>query len=340
MRRSANRSAGRQDGFCRDPSTIEHFFGGRLGNLRNVGRDSEEQVENLDANEKRRFQADRQKIYLETARLVQQENKGCQMSRCAEKMENAIMGERLKALRKELGWTLETLAGKCGVSTNTAWRWEQDKQTPTVKLLGTLAETLRTTESFLMGRSDDPTADSFTIIDDLSGRPLSPFLKRIDLRQDEITPRHTITLPVLDLPPFLEGENPDIFCHTACKMTVPLAWMGKLPEKSIPFFFTARGDAMEGAGLRDGSLALVNPDEPVSNGDAQLFLVRANDVYEAVARWGYVLPDGGMELRCSNPNYPVYRFLADTPGHLPDGAAVMGMGKIAGAWVGSLKRGA
>ena len=81
------------------------------------------------------------------------------MSRRVGKMESAMIGERLKTLRKELGWTLETLAGKCGVSTNTAWRWEQGKQTPTVKLLRTLAETLRTNENFLMGRSDDPTED-------------------------------------------------------------------------------------------------------------------------------------------------------------------------------------
>jgi transcriptional regulator with XRE-family HTH domain len=251
-----------------------------------------------------------------------------------------MIGGRLRTLRKELGWMLETLAGKCGVSTNTVWRWEQGKQTPTVKLLRTLAETLWTTESFLMGRSDDPTVDSFTVIGDLSGRPPSPFPKRIDLRQDEITPRHTITLPVLGLPPFLEGENPDIFRYAVCKMTVPLAWIGKLPEKNIPFFFTARGDALAGAGLQDGSLALVNPDEPVSNGDVQLFLVRAkDDVYEVVVRWGYVLPDGGMELRCPNPNYPVYRFHSDTPGHLPDEAAVMSLGKITGACAGSLKRG-
>jgi transcriptional regulator with XRE-family HTH domain len=169
-----------------------------------------------------------------------------------------MIGGRMKTLRKKLGLTLETLAEKCGVSTNTVWRWEQGKQTPTVKLLGTLAETLRTTESFLMGRSDDPAVDSFAVIGDLSLFPLSPFPKRIDLRRDEITPRHTVTLPVLDLPPFIEGENPDIFRYAACKMTVPLAWIGRLPEKNIPFFFTAHGDAMEGAGLRDGSLALVN----------------------------------------------------------------------------------
>ena len=122
-------------------------------------------------------------------------------------------------------------------------------------------------------------------------------------------------------------------------MTVPLAWIGKLPEKSIPFFFTARGDAMAGAGLQDGSLALVNPDEPISNGDIQLFLVRAKGVYETVVRWGYILPDGGMELRCPNPNYPVYRFEAVPSGYLPDKAPVMSMGKITGAWAGSLKRG-
>jgi transcriptional regulator with XRE-family HTH domain len=339
MRRYANRSAERQVWHYRGTSTIEHFRGGLPGNLRNVGRDAEEPVENLDTNEKRRFQTDCQKIYLETARLVQQKNKNGQMNRRVGKMESAMIGKRLKTLRKELGWTLKTLAEKCGVSTNTVWRWEQDEQTPTLRLLRTLAETLRTTESFLMGRSDDPTADSFTVIDGLSGRPLSPFLKRIDLRQDEITPRHTITLPVLDLPHSLESGNSDIFRYTACKMTVPLAWIGKLPEKNIPFFFTARGDAMAEAGLRDGFLALANPNEPVSNGDIQLFLVRAKGVYEPVVRWGYVLPGGGMELRCPNPNYPVYRFEADPPRYLPDKAAVMSMGKIAGAWAGSLKRG-
>jgi SOS-response transcriptional repressor LexA len=146
-------------------------------------------------------------------------------------------------------------------------------------------------------------------------------------------------LPVLDLPPFLEGENPDIFRYASCKMTIPLAWLGKLPEKNIPFFFTARGDAMAGAGLHNGSLALVNPDEPISNGDIQLFLVRVKDVYEVVVRWGYILPDGGMELRCPNPNYPVYRFRADPLGYLSHEASVMSMGKIAGAWAGSLKRG-
>ncbi|MDR0616450.1 MAG: helix-turn-helix domain-containing protein, partial [Synergistaceae bacterium] len=34
-----------------------------------------------------------------------------------------MIGKRLRTLRKELGWTLKTLAGRCGVSTNTVWRW-------------------------------------------------------------------------------------------------------------------------------------------------------------------------------------------------------------------------
>ena len=250
-----------------------------------------------------------------------------------------MIGGRLRTLRKEQGWTLKTLAGRCGVSTNTVWRWEQDKQTPTVSLLQKLAETLRTSESFLTGRSGDPAACSFAMVGDPAERPPSPFFKRIDLRQDEIAPGHTAVLPVLRLPPFLEGENPDIFRYTASKMTVPLAWIGKLPEKSIPFFFAMRGDAMAGAGLHDGSLALVNPDEPVLNGDIQLFLIRTGDVHEVVVRWAYKLPGGETELRCPNPDYPVYRFQAGHPGTLPGEAAVIGMGKIVGAWAGSLKRG-
>jgi hypothetical protein len=100
MPRSANRSAGRQDGFCRDPSITEHFLGGWLWNLCNVGRGAEESVENLNTNEKRRFQTDRQKIYLETARLIQQKSKNYQKNGCVGKMERAMTGKRLKALRR------------------------------------------------------------------------------------------------------------------------------------------------------------------------------------------------------------------------------------------------
>jgi transcriptional regulator with XRE-family HTH domain len=249
-----------------------------------------------------------------------------------------MIGERMKELRKKLDLTLEALAEKCGVSTNTVWRWEQDKQIPMIDMLERLADALNTTTKYLLGKTNDPTLGPVTMFDNSSHSAVHPFPKQ--LRQEAITANDRIVLAVRDLPPFIEGENPNLADFTTHFVTIPLMWVGKIPDSSRPFFFTVRGDAMAGAGLHDGFLALVNPDEPFSNGDIHLLVVRTKrkNVYEIVVRWTYVLPDGSIELRCPNPDYPVYRFQADPPGCTPDDD-VVGVGKIVGAWAGTLKHG-
>jgi transcriptional regulator with XRE-family HTH domain len=248
-----------------------------------------------------------------------------------------MFGERIKQLRKDKGLTLKDLAEKCGVSTNTAWRWEQDKQVPTIGLLKRLADTLGTTERYLLERTNDPTTGPFTMFDDASEFTVHPFPEH--LVQGKIAADDRIILAVRDLPPFIEGKDPNLADFTTDFVTVPLMWVGKLPETSRPFFFTVRGNAMAGAGLHDGFLALVNPDEPFSNGDIQLLLVRTKkDVYGVVVRWTYVLPDGSIELRCPTPDFPIYRFQAVPPGNVPVDD-VVGVGKVVGAWAGALKQG-
>jgi transcriptional regulator with XRE-family HTH domain len=239
-----------------------------------------------------------------------------------------MIGERLKTLREQLGWTLKTLAEKCGVSTNTVWRWEQDKQMPAVDLLERLADTLQTSVNFLTGKTSDPALTPFIVLDDFSK------LKSME----KINTKYSIILPVLDLPPFVDIENLNLYDYTAYEVAVPLIWIGNLPDKYGPFFITVRGNAMAEAGLHDGFLALVNADENYSNGDILLSVIRVKDrVYEAVVRWTYMLPDGSVELRCPNADYPVYRFQPNPSGGMPDGIWIQG--KIAGAWAGMLKQG-
>jgi repressor LexA len=264
-----------------------------------------------------------------------------------------MIGGRLKELRKKLDLTLEALALKCGVSTNTVWRWEQDKQIPTTALLERLASSLRTTENFLLGKTDDPLPTPYYLVDGGTG---------VDFREDEITPRHNIIVPVYDLPNMIRDPGYIMGGLSAFKtheIAVPIMWIGALPKAKHPFFFVVRGDSMAGAGLHEGFLALVNPEEVINNGDIVLALI--GPYHEITVRWYYRLPDGSIELRSSSPSPPVYHFYyerpegepqelratfpetpvshfqTDSPGGTPMGIDIQG--KIVGAWAGALKRG-
>ncbi|WP_085446106.1 helix-turn-helix domain-containing protein [Magnetofaba australis] len=61
-------------------------------------------------------------------------------------------GERVKALRKEKGLTLEQLATAAGTSKSRIWELEnRDNQRPTAQRLASIADALETTVEFLMG---------------------------------------------------------------------------------------------------------------------------------------------------------------------------------------------
>ncbi|OUO92594.1 LexA family transcriptional regulator [Cloacibacillus sp. An23] len=66
-----------------------------------------------------------------------------------------------------------------------------------------------------------------------------------------------------------------------------------------PFAIHTEGDSMEGAGLEEGSVAVINPAEDVISGD--MALVVWNDNW--FVKWVIWNPDGSVELRSANPNY-------------------------------------
>jgi len=55
----------------------------------------------------------------------------------------AALGTRIKALRKQRGWSQETLAERVGISTQYVSNIERGKENPTLDLLLRLAEGLR-----------------------------------------------------------------------------------------------------------------------------------------------------------------------------------------------------
>ncbi|MDO5116552.1 MAG: S24 family peptidase [Synergistaceae bacterium] len=79
-----------------------------------------------------------------------------------------------------------------------------------------------------------------------------------------------------------------------------------------PFGIHIDGDSMEGAGLTEGSIAVINPAEETISGDAAL--VVWNDNW--FIKWVVYMPNGDVELRSANPAYSpikVEREYAENP---------------------------
>lgn len=52
------------------------------------------------------------------------------------------LGLTLRKRRFELGFTIEEVAQRCGVSKNLVWMWEHNMRSPSVKVLWALANAL------------------------------------------------------------------------------------------------------------------------------------------------------------------------------------------------------
>lgn len=67
-----------------------------------------------------------------------------------------MFSERMTKLRKEKGLTQKDLAQILGVSIDSIRRWEQNKRSPDVDMLGKIAHALDTTVSYISGETDNP----------------------------------------------------------------------------------------------------------------------------------------------------------------------------------------
>lgn len=70
-------------------------------------------------------------------------------------------------------------------------------------------------------------------------------------------------------------------------------------DSRLPFGIHIDGDSMVGAGLSEGSIAIVNPAEDVSDSDTALVSWKDN----WFIKWVIYNIDGSVELRSANPNY-------------------------------------
>lgn len=202
------------------------------------------------------------------------------------------IGQKIKEIRKRLGYTQTDLSKLISVSLDTVSRWERGTRKPRVDDFQKIASALGTTVAYLIGEAD---GSSCAPVPAAAGAPQSG--QMIDLR----------SIPLLSIAAAvscgagngLYGVDPETTEH----IYVPGSLFTRLDDTRLPFAIHTEGDSMEGAGIEEGSVAVINPAEDTLDGDAAL--VCYNDNW--YIKWVMFVPDGSVELRSANPNYAPIR---------------------------------
>lgn len=176
-------------------------------------------------------------------------------------------GERMKARRKEIGLSAETVAEKLGVSPATIYRYENgDIEKVPGKQLGPISEVLQTTPAFLMGWEDSASMPSV----------FSPLPR---MKEWAVLGATACGKPI----------HEEIFDET---VTAP-------EDIKADVVFRCKGDSMINARIFDGDLVFVRLQPEVENG--QIAVVRIDDEYTLKR---FYADDGYVELRAENPTFP------------------------------------
>lgn len=192
-----------------------------------------------------------------------------------------MLSERIRALRKEKGMSLEQLADTIGTSRQTVHRYETGviSNIPHEKIEA-MARALGTTPSSLMGWDDDGDFPSFN-----------------NIRVASLSRASTKKLPMLG--------------NVACGEPIFASedqgyYMKANADVKADFCLTARGDSMINARIFDGDILFVRKQESVDDGEIAVVLI---DDEATVKRVYYNREDGILTLMPENPTYKPMRYM-------------------------------
>jgi phage repressor protein C with HTH and peptisase S24 domain len=223
------------------------------------------------------------------------------------------ISEKLKERRKVAGLTQVQLANQVEASEMTVRRWENGERAPNSDMLLKIALVLKTSVAYLMGERDSPDrieSKSLAIADDSADTPNFPDKEIISLPESNVYPvMAQKMLPIIDQEACAGRgfDYADALTEVTEWMPWPIESMGGAHEPLSPYFVRVQGDSMEGVGILDGALILVNPNVDIINGNP------------AYVEWcgmrsikGFIeYPDGRVELRPANPNYQAVHISAE-----------------------------
>jgi SOS-response transcriptional repressor LexA len=247
-----------------------------------------------------------------------------------------MIKERVVPLLAQRRITQAQFAEELGMSAKHLSEILNGKSGQNIENLTKIAQALRTSISFLLGETDDPDPLSLPGIDPEEDAALlrlimedprkyataavmvnasKPAIQEAykllvgDLNKSTLPPLDPNTGPVMkSIPlPLIDQEAcagkgfdyADAVAEAISWIHWPVDEMGGPIEPYEPFFVRVRGDSMEGIGIEDGCMVLINPNVDILNGNP------------AYVEWcgvrsvkGFVqYPDGRVELRPANPNY-------------------------------------
>jgi phage repressor protein C with HTH and peptisase S24 domain len=203
-----------------------------------------------------------------------------------------LNGIHIKEKREALNLSQQELADIAGVSLHTVFRAEKGTIIQS-KNLQAIAAALNTTVAYLMGETEE------------AGKKTAG--PRFDSNTGPRVPHKWI--PILDQEACAgRGFSYEVVIAEA-KQWVPWALdrMGGAAEPKTPFLLPVNSDSMEGIGIKNGSLVLVNPNVEVLNGNPAYVEWCGARSIKGFMRY----PDGRVELRPANPNYQTIHISAN-----------------------------
>ena len=192
-----------------------------------------------------------------------------------------MLGERIKALRKEKGLSLEQLAEIIGTSRQTVHRYETGaiSNIPSEKIEA-MARALETSPSKLMGWEDDIVFPTFN-----------------NNTTSIIAKAKTRKLPILG----------NVACGEPIFASEEHGYYARANSNIVAdFCLTARGDSMINARIFDGDLLFVRKQESVDDGEIAVVLI---DDEATVKRVYFNREDGILTLMPENPTYKPMRYM-------------------------------
>lgn len=189
-------------------------------------------------------------------------------------------GQRMKARRKELGLSAETVAEKLDISPATVYRYEKgDIDKIPGDILQPLASILHTTPAYLMGWEEAPAA--------------GPAI-----------PSGFIPVPEMEKVPLVGA----IACGQPILAEENVEEMVDAPAgRGVDFCLICKGDSMIDAGIHDGDIVYIRQQTDVENGE--IAAVRIGD--EATLKRVYKSA-GGIVLAPANAAYTPQVYGPDT----------------------------
>lgn len=187
------------------------------------------------------------------------------------------IGERIKQIREGLNMKQIDLAELVGLSRNTILNYEKGKRDVTARDLVAIAHVLGVSFAYLIGEK--------------GAEATSARIKKM------------IEVPLLSMAAVAScGVGNGLYgvdMSTVETINIPQSTFSTYDENRKPFGITTEGNSMEGAGLEEGSIAIINPAEEVRSGDMALVCLDDN----WFIKWVVYKPNGEIELRPANSNY-------------------------------------